>query len=90
MTGELLEHFAPYREVKLELSHSIPAAQLATYGEVADLTEHQARLLVDRRDLTTNVAKMLANLPVTDLAVTDPPVEEVIGRVFSSGQPIVN
>jgi ABC-2 type transport system ATP-binding protein len=88
--NELLEQFAPYREVKLELSHSVPAAQLAAYGEVEDLTEHQVRLLVDRRDLTTNVAKMLANLPVTDLAVTDPPVEEVIGRVFSSGQPVVN
>jgi ABC-2 type transport system ATP-binding protein len=81
----LLEQFAPYREVKLELSHSVSAAQLATYGEVADRTEHQVRLLVDRRDLTTNVAKMLADLPVTDLAVTDPPVEEVIGRVFSGG-----
>ncbi len=87
--SELLEQFAPYREVKLELSHSITAAKLATYGEVADLSEYQVRLLVDRRDLTTNVAKMLAELPVTDLAVTDPPVEEVIGRVFrGNGQPV--
>jgi ABC-2 type transport system ATP-binding protein len=83
--SELLEQFAPYREVKLELAQSLTAEQLAGYGIVADLTEHTVRFLVDRQDLTTTVAKMLANLPVTDLAVTDPPVEEVIGRVFNRG-----
>ena len=43
------------------------------------------RLLVRRDRLTESVAKILAEQEVLDLTVTDPPVEEVIGRVFRSG-----
>jgi ABC-2 type transport system ATP-binding protein len=83
--NDLLERFAPYREVKLQLSTSITAEQLAIYGEIVDLTEYQVRLSIDRRYLTDTVAKILAELPVTDLAITDPPVEEIIGKVFDRG-----
>jgi ABC-2 type transport system ATP-binding protein len=83
--SNLLERFAPYREVRLELSQSLPAEKFAVYGEVADISEYQVRLLIDRATLTTTVAQILADLPVIDLAVTDPPVEEIIGKVFSSG-----
>ncbi len=85
MLNDLLERFAPYREVKLELSTSLTAKQLAIYGEIVDLTEYQVRLSIDRRHLTSTVAKILSELPVTDLAITDPPVEEVIGKVFDQG-----
>jgi ABC-2 type transport system ATP-binding protein len=83
--NDLLEKFASHREVRLELSHSLTKEQLSIYGEVVDISEHQARLSIDRRLLTDKVAKILAELPVTDLAVTDPPVEEIIGKVFTQG-----
>jgi ABC-2 type transport system ATP-binding protein len=83
--NDLLERFAPYREVKLELSESLTAEQLAIYGEIVELTDYQVRLSIDRRYLTDTVAKILAELPVTDLAITDPPVEEIIGKVFDRG-----
>ena len=85
MLNDLLERFAPYREVRLELSAILTKEQLSIYGEVVDLTDYQVRLSIDRRHLTNTVAKILADLPVTDLAVTDPPVEEIIGKVFDSG-----
>jgi ABC-2 type transport system ATP-binding protein len=40
-------------------------------------------LWVRREHLTQTVARLLAELEVLDLAVTDPPLEEVIGRVFA-------
>jgi len=39
---------------------------------------------VQREVLTRTVAKIL-ELEVVDLTVTEPPIEEVIGRVFSGG-----
>jgi ABC-2 type transport system ATP-binding protein len=83
--NDLLERFAPFREVRLELAHTLTKEQLEIYGEVVDLSEYQVRLSIDRRFLTDTVAKILAELPVTDLAVTDPPVEEIIGKVFTAG-----
>ncbi|CAN1211473.1 ATP-binding cassette domain-containing protein [Tumidithrix helvetica PCC 7403] len=91
----LLEKFAPYREVRVELAQSIPelvAAQssallsgLQTYGELASVDGQSVRFLVQREELTKTVSRILAELEVLDLTVTDPPIEEVIGRVFRAG-----
>lgn len=81
----LLEQFAPYREVRIDLEYPIEKSQLEAYGDVAELSARQARLLVQRPTLTHTIAKILAGLPVVDLTVTDPPIEDVIGRVFDRG-----
>jgi ABC-2 type transport system ATP-binding protein len=83
--NKLIDNFAPCREVKIELAHPIPEAKLLPYGEIKALDGQSVRFLVERDELTRSVAKMLAELEVVDLTVTDPPVEEIIGRVFSSG-----
>lgn len=81
----LLERFSPYREVQIKFSRPLPKTQLTVYGEVESLEGQSARLLVRRDALTNTVAKILAELEVVDLTVTDPPIEEVIARVFRTG-----
>jgi len=81
----LIDQFAPYREVQVELAHPLPEAKLMHYGEIKSIEGQSARFLVQREALTRTVAQILAELEVIDLTVTDPPVEEVIGRVFSAG-----
>ena len=43
------------------------------------------RFVVPQETLTRTVARILADLEVVDLAVTDPPIEEVIGQLFRAG-----
>ncbi|WP_404787191.1 ATP-binding cassette domain-containing protein [Altericista sp. CCNU0014] len=81
----LLDRFAPYRQVKLELKQTMLEAELAPYGEVESIVGREVCFIVHREDLTRSVAKLLADLPVCDLTVTDPPIEEIIGRVFKAG-----
>jgi ABC-2 type transport system ATP-binding protein len=81
----LLDRFAPYREVKIELAQPCSPEQLKTYGEVEAVEGCVVRLMVEREQLTRTVAQILAELEVTDLTITDPPIEEVIGRVFLTG-----
>ncbi len=88
----LLERFAPYREVKVKLSNEVedlspfyPQAQ-TLYGEVQAIAGRNVSFLVQRKSLTQTVSRLLADLDVTDLTVTDPPIEEVIGRVFRTGE----
>ena len=83
--NKLIDNFAPCREVKIELAHPLPEAKLLPYGEIKALDGQSVRFLVERDELTRSVAKMLAELEVVDLTVTDPPVEEIIGRVFNAG-----
>ena len=82
---KLIDNFAPCREVKVELARALPEAKLLAYGEIKALEGQSVRFLVERDVLTRTVARMLAELEVVDLTVTEPPVEEVIGRVFSAG-----
>ena len=82
----LLDRFAPYREVQVKLAHPLAKDSALAYGEVESIEGNSVRLLVKREELTVSVAKILAELEVIDLTVTDPPIEEVIGRVFRTGK----
>lgn len=82
---ELIDDFAPYREVQVKLARPQPEAKLLPYGEIKAVEGQLVRFLVQREVLTRTVAKILAELEVVDLTVTEPPIEEVIGRVFSRG-----
>lgn len=87
---DLLTRFAPYREVKIELANPADAYQLAHYGEVETIEGCTASLIVQRSALTKTVSRILAELVVQDLTVTDPPIEEIIGRVFQKGHAFPN
>lgn len=84
--NQLMNRFAPYREVKLELMQTPDPITLEQYGEVEEITGREIRLLVRRETLTHTVSQILANLQVLDLTITDPPIEEIIRRVFQSGK----
>jgi ABC-2 type transport system ATP-binding protein len=81
----LLENFAPYREIYVELAQALPLEKLISYGDVQMLEGRRVRFIVQQEAMTRTVSRILADLEVIDLTVTEPPVEEVIGRVFQKG-----
>ena len=81
----LLDRFAPYREVMVELAQTPPESVLSDYGEIERLEGCTVRFLVRREKLTQTVSQILADLEVRDLTVTDPPIEDIIGRLFQTG-----
>jgi len=82
----LLDRFAPYRQVQVELAHALSKDSAFAYGEVESIEGNSVRFFVRREELTVSVSKILAELEVIDLTITDPPIEEVIGRVFRTGK----
>ncbi|HYW17970.1 MAG TPA: ATP-binding cassette domain-containing protein [Nodularia sp. (in: cyanobacteria)] len=81
----LLQNFAPYREINLELAQPLPREKLIFYGDVKLLEGRAVSFMVPREALTRTVSQILNDLEVIDLTVTEPPIEEVIGRVFQAG-----
>lgn len=81
----LMDKFSPCRAVQLDLARRYDRPQLEQYGLVEQLEGQSVRLLVERDRLTQTVSKLLAELEVVDLSVTDPPIEEIIGQVFEQG-----
>ncbi|MDD1417824.1 ATP-binding cassette domain-containing protein [Dolichospermum sp. ST_sed1] len=81
----LLESFAPYREIYVELVQALPLEQLTSYGDVQMLEGRRVRFIVQQEAMTRTVSQILADLEVVDLTVTEPPIEEIIGRIFHTG-----
>ena len=81
----LLDRFAPYREVYVELEQKVSEEKLKSYGDLKKVEGRSACYVVEQDYLTRTVARILTDLDVVDLTVTEPPVEEVIGRVFQGG-----
>jgi ABC-2 type transport system ATP-binding protein len=82
---QLLEKFAPYREIHLELARPLSKDQLMSYGDVKRVDGRTVYFMVQQEALTRTVSSILAGLEVIDLTVTEPPVEEVIRQVFQAG-----
>ncbi len=77
----LVQRFTAHKTIVVRLEDC--TADLAVYGEVVSCEEGLATLRVPK-DMTARVTeRLLADLPVIDLTVEDPPIEEVIERVFA-------
>lgn len=81
----LSEEMAPFKIIKIILAQPLPTLELSVYGKVRSWDGVKIDIEVPR-DLTTQMATRLLNeLPVADVTIEDPPLEEVISRVFASG-----
>ncbi|MFN9615527.1 MAG: ATP-binding cassette domain-containing protein, partial [Dolichospermum sp.] len=60
----LLESFAPYREIYVELAQALPLAQLMSYGDVQMVEARAVRFIVQQEALTQTVSRILADLEV--------------------------
>jgi ABC-2 type transport system ATP-binding protein len=61
-------------------------ADLARFGEVVALEPGQATIQVAAEEVSASVARMLGALPIADLTVEDPPLEEVLSELFRSSR----
>jgi ABC-2 type transport system ATP-binding protein len=62
-------------------------ADLSAYGEVLSADEGTVSLRVVRAEAPQVTARLLRELPVADLTIEDPPIEDVIESVFASARP---
>ena len=77
----LVERFSPYKTISLQLWNG--AVDLSGYGEVVEQGDSVVKLRVPKTDTATVTGRLLADLPIADLTVEDPPIDEVIELVFS-------
>ncbi len=78
---ELIRRFSPHKTIVVELDRD--AADLSGYGEVVASEGSRHTLLVPKVDTPQVTARLLGDLPVSDLTVEDPPIEDVIEQVFA-------
>lgn len=77
----LSERFAAYKTIGVTLDD--PTADLRAYGEVVEREAGKVRLRVPKAETSRVTARLLAEVSVSDLTVEDPPIEDIIERVFA-------
>ncbi|HRE03518.1 MAG TPA: ATP-binding cassette domain-containing protein, partial [Ilumatobacteraceae bacterium] len=84
--AELAARFAATKTlvVRLEPDGGGSPPDLSVYGEVVGDEEGAVSLRVERSRVPATTARLLAEQPVLDLTIEEPPIDDVIERVFAT------
>ena len=79
--ASLVQRFSPHKTIVVDLERE--EVDLSGYGEVVEREGVRVTLRVPKADTARVTARLLSEVPVVDLTVEDPQIEEVIEQVFS-------
>ena len=79
--AELVRRFSPHKTIVVELDTE--DADLSSYGEVVSAEGSRFTMTVPKEQTASTTGRLLADLPVIDLTVEEPPIEDVIEQVFA-------
>jgi ABC-2 type transport system ATP-binding protein len=82
---ELVRRIRPDKRITIRLSRPADRERLARLGSVQSLTDELVVLDVPAARVSESLRDALGLLAVVDLAVEDPPLEEVMRELFRSG-----
>lgn len=79
----LVQKFSEYKTIIVQIRDC--DADLTQYGKVLSCDAGRFMLQIPKAETALVTEKLLADLPVIDLLVEDPPIKEVIDEVFKQG-----
>ena len=82
----LSDRIAPYKRVTLDMESVEAAIKAEAYGDVIERNDAKITLRLKRDQTSEVVARLLSDLPVLDMTVEDPPIEDVIEQVFQQAK----
>ena len=82
--NDLSRRIAPFKLIGVQLGYS-NGHDLSQYGEPVQNEEDAEKhyVQVKAEDVTQVTSRMLAELPIHDITISDPPIEDVIERAFN-------
>jgi len=83
---ELSGRLAPYKVVTIDLTRDVDGFDFAALGHVLSRDERKVTLRVPKETVAAVTGRLLADLPVLDLTISDPPIEDVIERMYESSR----
>ena len=83
--ADLAHRMRPEKRVVFRLEKPVLRADLEALGKIVTWGDAQAVLQVTRSAVNGVVGKALASLPIIDLTVEDPPLEEIMSELFARG-----
>ncbi len=82
LSGRLL----PFKVITVDLQRDVDGYDFTQVGDVIALEGRKVTLRVSKEQAPAATTRVLAELPVLDLTIQDPPIEDVIAQVFARGK----
>lgn len=83
---KIVQKFAPHKVIEVDFNKEVERSELKKVGEVKGFEELHALIHVPREEASKRAGKLLANFPVKDLNIQEPPIEDIIREVFGQGR----
>lgn len=80
---ELSTRLAPFKVIKIDLTRPIDGYDLSAMGTVLSCQDRKIVLRVPKGDTAAAAGRLLNDLPILDLTIEDPPIEDVIAQTFN-------
>lgn len=82
-TEELIQKHVDHKRISLSFNKEITKNDLVKYGQIISFSPHRAVIQVPREKTTSQAAKLLTSLPVSDISIEEPNLESVVRELFS-------
>jgi ABC-2 type transport system ATP-binding protein len=82
----ILDRFGGQKVISLLVADGQMPSDLGRFGEVLSIEPPRAKLRVERSRVTEVLSAILAQHAIEDVSVEDPPLEEIIAKVFNDNK----
>ena len=79
----IVDKFSASKIVTLQLQEGQDASGLERFGDLQSIELPRVRFQCDRKEVSKTLSEILREYAVADIAVEDPPLEEVIAKLFT-------
>jgi ABC-2 type transport system ATP-binding protein len=80
---EIVAKFADHKLLSLVFSKEVDPKTLEEFGEIKEYSYPRLVLSIKRKDISKVTAEVLEKLPVADLSIEEPPIEDIIRELFT-------
>lgn len=82
-TDELIKKHVDHKRIVLTLSKEVEQKDVEKFGQVTSFKLPRVALQVPRSETTTRAAALLQHLPVEDISIEEPQLENVVRELFT-------
>ncbi len=81
---EIVARYADHKVISLIFDKPVDKQKLEKFGEITKFDTLSDAIEVERIEISQISAEILANFPVVDLTIEEPPIEEIISEIFTN------
>jgi len=81
--SQITQKYADYKLISIILAQEVEEKVIKSLGEIKEFSFPKLVYFVKREEVSKIAAKVLENLPVADLNIEEPPIEDIIRELFT-------